>query len=152
MILANEVTIQAPIYETFSVASDLERWPNFLSHYRYNKFLSKMPWGGIVKMACNRSGINTSWVSVYRIIPEEQQMHFEHVRSFMNATRGMKVVWQFTEVAGGGVHIRITHDHVLNWPVIGGVVNHLLVGRFFVHNIANKTLAGLKRHMESPAG
>lgn len=147
MIKSNEIVINAPLYDTFSVASDLEHWPDWLSHYRYNTFLSKTPDGGIVKMKAVRDGIPTAWVSIYRIDAENRQMHFEHVKSFMNATKGMKVVWFFTETPEG-VHIKIEHDHDLKWPLIGGLVNNWIVGWFFIHNIANKTLNGLKRKME----
>jgi hypothetical protein len=150
MTKTNEITIQAPLYDTFSVASDLVRWPEWLAHYRYNKFLSKMPWGGIVKMAAVRDGLPTSWVSIFRIVAEDRQIQFEHLRSFLNATRGMKVIWQFDETPSG-VHVRIIHEHRLRWPIIGGLVNDWVVGWFFIHNIANKTLAGLKKKMEGPA-
>jgi len=67
MRTSNVITIRAPLYLIFSIASDLARWPDFLPHYRYNRFLSPMPWGGIVKMAAVRTGIPTSWISIYRI-------------------------------------------------------------------------------------
>jgi hypothetical protein len=64
MKTTNTITIRAPLAKIFATASDLPRWPDFLSHYRYNRFLSPMPWGGIVKMAAVRSGIPTAWVFI----------------------------------------------------------------------------------------
>ena len=147
MTKSNEIVVRAPLYDIFSVASDLERWPEWLAHYRYNRFLSKTPDGGIVKMKAVRDGLPTSWVSIYRIDAENRQMHFEHIRSFMNATRGMKVTWFFTETPEG-INVRIDHIHELRWPLIGGLVNRWIVNGFFIDNIASKTLAGLKRKME----
>jgi hypothetical protein len=148
MRTSNAITIRAPLEPIFAAASDLARWPDFLSHYRYNRFLSPMPWGGIVKMSAVRSFIPTTWISVYRIDTERCQLHFEHLRSTFNATRGMIVVWHFTETPEG-VRVEITHDLDLRWPLIGGFVGKYIVGLFFIHHIASRTLAGLKRKVES---
>lgn len=148
MRTSNVILINGPLDRIFGYASDLKRWPDFLSHYRYNRFLSPMPWGGIVKMSAVRTFIPTTWISVYRIDTERCQLHFEHLRSTLNATRGMIVVWHFTETPQG-VRVEITHELNLRWPVIGGFVGKYIVGLFFIHHIATKTLAGLKRKVES---
>ena len=148
MRTSNTITINAPIEVIFGVASDLARWPDFLSHYRYNRFLSPMPWGGIVKMSAVRTGIPTTWISEYRIDTDKAQLYFRHLRSALNATRGMIVVWNFTPTPEG-IRVEITHDLDLRWPLIGGFVGKYIVGLFFIHHIATKTLAGLKRKVES---
>ena len=148
MKMTNAITIQAPLYIIYATASDLVHWPDYLAHYRYNKFLSKMPWGGIVKMSAVRSGIPITWISEYRIDTEKCQLYFRHLKAAMNATRGMVVVWTFTQTPEG-VRVEITHDLDLHWPVIGGFVSKYIVGLFFIHHIASLTLAGLKRKVES---
>jgi hypothetical protein len=147
MKTTNTITIRAPLPAIFATASDLARWPDFLPHYRYNRFLSPMPWGGIVKMSAVRSGIPTTWVSIYRVDTEHCQLHFEHLRATLNATRGMIVIWNFTETSEGVV-VEISHELDLRWPLIGGLVSKYIVGRFFIHYIATLTLAGLKRKVE----
>ncbi len=147
MYTSNVIVIQAPLERIFRVASDLPRWPDFLPHYRYNRFLSTMPSGGIVKMSAVRTGIPTTWISEYRIDAEKPEMYFKHLRSACNATRGMVVVWHFTPVPEG-IRVEITHDLELHWPLIGGFVSKYIVGRFFIHHIASLTLAGLKRKVE----
>jgi hypothetical protein len=147
MRTANEIIIRAPLERIFVTAADLARWPDFLSHYRYNRFLSPMPWGGIVKMSAVRSIIPTTWISEYRIEPEKPRLYFKHLRSAFNATRGMEVEWHFTRVPEG-VKVEIVHDLELHWPLIGGFVSKYIVGLFFIHHIATRTLAGLKRKVE----
>ncbi len=97
-----------------------------------------MPWGGIVKMSAVRSFIPTTWISIYRIDTERRQLHFEHLRSTLNATRGMIVVWHFSETPEG-IQVEITHDLDLHWPLIGGFVGKYIVGLFFIHHIASLT-------------
>jgi hypothetical protein len=148
MRTSNVITIKAPLHVIYSTASNLERWPDFLPHYRYNRFLSKMPWGGIVQMSAVRTIIPTTWISEYRIDTDKCQLYFKHLKAFLNATRGMIVIWYFTETPEG-VRVEITHDLELRWPLIGGFVGKYIVGLFFIHHIATRTLAGLKRKVES---
>jgi hypothetical protein len=148
MRTSNVITIKADLPLIYTVAADLEHWPDFLSHYRYNRFLSKMPGGGIVKMSAVRTFIPTTWISEYRIDTEKCQLYFRHLKSALNATRGMIVVWHFTDTPEG-VRVEITHDLELHWPLIGGFVGKYIVGLFFIHHIATRTLAGLKRKVES---
>ena len=147
----NEIIIQAPLNKIFTAASDLARWPEFLPHYRYNRFLSHKPSGGIVKMSCVRSGIPTTWVSEYRIDIARRQLHFHHLKSALNATAGMDVIWDFAELGKGAVRVRITHDLHRSLPLVGLAASDWLIGKFFIHYIATKTLAGLKRKVESSA-
>ena len=148
MRTSNVITIKAPLHVIYTTASNLERWPDFLPHYRYNRFLSKMPWGGIVQMSAVRTIIPTTWISEYRIDTDKCQLYFKHLKAFLNATRGMIVVWTFQETPEG-VRVEITHDLELRWPLIGGFVGKYIVGLFFIHHIATRTLAGLKRKVES---
>lgn len=148
MRTSNVIVIRAPLHIIYATASDLVHWPDFLPHYRYNKFLSKMPWGGIVKMSAVRTFIPTTWISEYRIDTEKCQLYFRHLKAALNATKGMVVIWTFTPTPEG-VRVEITHDLELHWPLIGGFVGKYIVGLFFIHHIATRTLAGLKRRVES---
>jgi ribosome-associated toxin RatA of RatAB toxin-antitoxin module len=141
----NSILIRAPLFQIFSTASDLVHWPDFLSHYRENKFLSPMPWGGIVKMRARRTGLPIEWISVYQIDTDSQQLQFEHLKPL---TRGMKVIWSFEETAEG-VWVHIDHDFVLDWPLVGGFIAQVVVGWFIVDHIATRTLRGLKKKMEA---
>ena len=148
MHTSNVIVIQAPLERIFTTAADLPRWPDFLSHYRYNKYLSKMPWGGIVKMSAVRTIIPTTWISEYRIDAQKPELYFKHLKSAFNATKGMIVIWHFTPTPEG-IRVEISHDLELRWPLIGGFVSKYIVGLFFIHHIATLTLAGLKRKVES---
>ena len=148
MRTSNIIVINAPLERIFDVAADLPRWPDFLSHYRYNRYLSETPGGAIVKMSAVRTIIPTTWISEYRVEREVPQLYFKHLKSAFNATRGMIVIWHFTQTPEG-VRVEITHDLELHWPLIGGFVAKYIVGLFFIHHIASLTLAGLKRKVES---
>jgi ribosome-associated toxin RatA of RatAB toxin-antitoxin module len=138
------ILIQAPLADVFSAASDLKGWPDYLPHYKENLFLSQMPWGGIVKMHCKRTGLNLKWISVFIIDTENCQLRFEHLSKW---TRGMQVVWNFQQ-QGNAVLVSIQHDHQSTIPVVGGLISDWIVGKFSIDYIAPRTLAGLKKRLE----
>src|SRR5260221_24054 len=41
MHTANSIVMNAPKPRIFEVAADLEKWPNFLPHYRYIQYLDR---------------------------------------------------------------------------------------------------------------
>ena len=100
-------------------------------------------------MSCVSSRINVRWISEFRIDTANRQLHFLHRQSTLNATRGMKVIWDFQELPGGFVHVTINHRHEPKWTSIGPALTSWVAGRFFIRDIAGKTLAGLKRKVEA---
>jgi hypothetical protein len=88
----------------------------------------------------------TWWVSDMRIDHAAAAVHYRHVRGI---TRGMDVVWRI-EPAGNGTEVAIVHDWVgPRLPLIGPAAASWLIGPVFIRGIASRTLAGIKRHVES---
>src|SRR2546428_9627073 len=46
MRTVDQVTIRAPLERVLQLASDVERWPAILSHYRWVRFLERRNGGG----------------------------------------------------------------------------------------------------------
>ena len=66
----------------------------------------------------------------------------------MNATQGLDIVWNFEELAENSVRVRLTYEFTPRVVIGGRLLAALVLGELFVHNLAEKTLAGLKRKME----
>jgi hypothetical protein len=143
-----ELTIDAPLHNIFLAAADITRWPEFLPHYRYNRFLVHTPTGGVVKTACTRGGFGTNWVAEFHIDTQQHQLHFHHIKSTLNATVGMKVVWEFSETPAGSVLVTIAHHLPEGLPLFSTATGWLL-NKGLIHDIAMKTLAGLKHKVET---
>jgi uncharacterized membrane protein len=144
MFTENNITINAPIDRVFEVASDVLRWPDILPHYRWVKLISEDGRRRVVEMAAHRDGIPVKWTSIQEPIPEERRIIFRHIKG---PTTGMYVEWTMRE-EGGVVHVRITHEFSPPWPIVGRFIARHVVGGFFVHNIAGKTLATIKGIVE----
>jgi hypothetical protein len=64
-------------------------------------------------------------------------------------TRGMDVVWQLVP-SGEGTEVTIVHDWTgPRWPLIGAAAAAWVIGPVFIHGIASRTLAGIRRAVEA---
>jgi hypothetical protein len=145
--------MRAPVTDVFRAASDVERWPEILSHYRWVRMLERSADGGVVEMAAWRPfGIvryPTWWVSEMRIDAAALAVRYRHVRGI---TTGMDVVWQLEPDRAETV-VTIVHEWAgPRWPIIGGLAASLVIGPVFIHGIASRTLAGIGRHVERRRG
>ncbi len=146
----DQTHMRAPMDRAFAAAADVERWPELLSHYRWVRLLERRPEGGVVEMAAWRPfgpiGYPTWWVSEMRVDRDTPAVHYRHIRG---VTTGMDVVWRFVP-NNGGTDVSIVHEWAgPAWPLISRPAAELVIGPVFIHGIASRTLAGIKRHVEA---
>ncbi len=142
----NSLLMHAPKMAIFETAANLELWPKILPHYRYIRFLERGADRNVVIMAAQRSGIPISWTSEQIIDRSRLEIHFHHLKAW---TKGMRVVWTFSDT-DDGVLVTISHDLLFRIPVLAPIVEPM-IGDFFIHNIANKTLRCMKAYVEARA-
>ncbi|PYI45480.1 MAG: hypothetical protein DMF10_11250 [Verrucomicrobia bacterium] len=142
----NSILMHTPKATIFETAADLELWPKILPHYRYVRFLERAPDRNIVVMAARRSGIPISWTSEQIIDRDKFEIRFHHVKDW---TKGMRVVWTFSDLPEG-VLVTISHDLRFRIPALSPIVDPI-IGDFFIHNIASKTLRCMKAYVEARA-
>ena len=144
-----QIHIRAPLANVYTVASDVSRWPAILPHYRWVRFLERRGEGGVVEMAARRPfgplAYPAWWVSEMAVDRPRGEIRYRHLRGI---TTGMDVVWRLAP-SGDGVDVTIVHEWTgPGWSLIGRLAAELVIGPVFVHGIASRTLAGLKRHLE----
>jgi ribosome-associated toxin RatA of RatAB toxin-antitoxin module len=139
----NSIIMCAPRMTIFETAANLELWPRILPHYRYIRYLLRSPARNVVVMAATRSGIPISWTSEQIIDRDRCEVRFHHLKAF---TKGMRVVWTFQEVPAG-VLVEIKHDLAFRLKVFAPIADKI-IGDFFIHHIANKTLRCMKSYLE----
>jgi ribosome-associated toxin RatA of RatAB toxin-antitoxin module len=144
MHLANSIVMNAPKLRIFEVAADLEKWPTFLPHYRYIRYLERGANRNVVKMAARRGNIPVSWVSEEVIDPEKYEVRFRHLKAW---TKGMEVVWTFVEQPSG-VLVSIAHELHFRIPPLSPIAEPI-IGGFFISYVANQTLKHMKAYVES---
>lgn len=155
MHTVDEIVMHAPVEACFRAGADVERWPEWLPHYRWVRFQRKQGFGtGRVEMAARRDfgpvGYPVWWVSEMHVDPNRPAVHYRHVDGI---TTGMDVVWTF-ESQGDGTRVRIIHDWSGGpaWPLPGAARRQIadrIIGPVFIHHVASRTLAGIRRYVES---
>ncbi len=144
----NSIVINAPRARIFEAASDISQWPSILPHYRWIRYIEKSPNKNLIVMAARRGWIPIQWTSEQIIDPERGEVRFHHLKAF---TKGMDVVWTFTE-RSDGVEVKISHDLKPRIPLIGRFVAESIIGDFFIHYVASRTLYHMKLYLESNYG
>lgn len=142
----NSIIMRAPKTLVFETAANLELWPRILPHYRYIHYLERSPQRNLVVMAATRSGIPVTWTSIEEIDRDRMEVRFHHLKAF---TKGMEVVWTFRETPEG-VLVEIRHDLKFRVPALAPLMEPI-IGGFFIHHVANKTLHCMKVYVESRA-
>ncbi len=150
MRTVDRIRVRAPLARAFAAASAVERWPAILPHYRW----VRREEGNLVEMAAWRPfgalRYPTWWVSEMTVDRAAGEIRHRHVRGI---TRGMEVVWRFVEVGGaseGSVDVEIVHTWGgPRWPFVGRLLADFVIGPVFIHGIATRTLAGIKRAVET---
>jgi ribosome-associated toxin RatA of RatAB toxin-antitoxin module len=146
--------IDAPPERVFGHASDVERWPDILPHYRWVRFLEPRDDGTVVvEMAAYRpfGPLNwpTWWKSEMWVTPDRREVRYRHVAG---VTRGMDVLWTVAPESAGS-RATIVHEWTgPQWPLIGGMAANWVIGPVFVSGIASRTLAGIGRAAEAGNG
>jgi|SRR5665213_485951 len=141
----NRITIDAPWKRVFDAAARIEAWPELLAHYRW---VTVGPWAGSerdVSMSASRSGFPCWWSARQRLEYSGKRIHYLHTRSTF--TQGMDVWWHLGPQGPKRTEVLLTHT----MPSEGAMASFLrqaVVGSLFVHAVAEKTLIGLKRHVE----
>ncbi len=145
--MINEIAIAAPFATIFPLAAATERWPEILPHYRYVRTIGRNGATRTIEMGASRDGIPIAWTAEQTDDAERRSIRFHHVRGW---TRGMDVEWRFVETERG-THVTIEHRLQFAFPFASDLIGEHVVGNFFVHNIANKTLARIKALAEAAA-
>jgi hypothetical protein len=159
MTTVDERLVAAPLATIFTLAADVEGWPDHLAHYRFVRFVERRDdGGGTVEMSANRPfgplDWPTWWTSLMSVTgpgaldARDASIRFRHIAG---VTTGMDVEWSF-HPADRGTLVRIVH--VWNGPpvpLLGLAAARGVIGPVFVHGIASRTLAGLARVAERSA-
>jgi ribosome-associated toxin RatA of RatAB toxin-antitoxin module len=144
MTTSNELFIAASPQRIFELAAATERWPKILPHYRSVKVLQQNGVERVVEMSAWRDVFPVHWVAQQWNDERRPQIRFRHIYGW---TKGMDVEWQFEPVAGG-TRVRIVHALDFQFPIARKFLAKHVIGDFFVHNIAGKTLRRIKQLAE----
>lgn len=141
------IVIRAPRETIFHTVSQLLRWPEFLSHYKFVKEIepSKAAPHGLLRLHMAAAGglFPVAWRSTFVADADAMELHFEHTAAF---TKGMKVVWTLTPT-NEGTRVDIVHQLRFRFRPLAWLVEPILE-KGFIDPVASRTLATFKRLLE----
>jgi ribosome-associated toxin RatA of RatAB toxin-antitoxin module len=141
------IAIRAPYERIFSLAAEVERWPERLPHYRYVRAVPDTAGERRFSMGARNGPIPVRWEAIQRPRRDERRIEFVHTGG---VTRGMRVAWRFEE-RPDGVAVSIHHELELGWRLIGRVAADWVIGPLFVKPIARRTLRRIRALTEVDA-
>src|SRR3989441_2643997 len=145
MRTVDQTVIRAPMERAFQVASDVERWPEILSHYRWVRFLDRHQRGGTVEMAAWRPfgpfRYPTWWVSEMTLDRAAREIRYRHVRG---TTTGMDVVWRLVGESDGVAGNIVDEGTGPAGPPARPGGGRVGVGPGVIPWVAARTLAGIQ--------
>ncbi len=150
MLTIDELSMAAPIDRVFEAAASVERWPEWLPHYRWVRRLPEEDGVTVVEMAAWRPfgffKYPTWWASKMWVEETHRRVRYHHVAGI---TRGMDVEWRLSQ-EGDKTTVQIEHRwDGPAWPVISWPAANLVIGPVFIHGIASRTLSGIRRVVEA---
>ena len=148
----DEIVMRGSPQRAFRFGADVERWPEWLPHYRWVRFQRRDGFGtGLVEMAARRAFGPLSWpvwwVSEMTVDESVPVVRYRHVAGI---TTGMDVEWSFHDQGDDTTLVRIVHDwpEGPHWPLPGILrrwIGSIVIGPVFIHHVASRTLAGIAR-------
>jgi ribosome-associated toxin RatA of RatAB toxin-antitoxin module len=136
----DRILVRSDAETVFHLAAETTRWPSILPHYRWVKGLGMLDGRQKLEMAARRGWIPVKWTALQTVDTVGQRVYFTHIGG---PTKGMEVEWSF-EAEGDSVLVTIVHEMSLSTPVVRSALGRWIIGRFFVHNIAQRTLRRIK--------
>ncbi len=101
-----------------------------------------------VEMAARHGIVPLHWIAEQTNDARRPHIRFRHIAG---PTRGMDVEWIFTPLDAAHTRVRIVHRLAFIFPVAAGFLGKYIVSDIFIHGVATKTLAHVKRLAESGA-
>ena len=154
MRTVDQRVMRAPVPRVFEAARNVERWPEWLPHYRWVRLIpGAVGNAAMVEMAAWRPfgpfNWPTWWTSEMWVDSSRPAVRYRHIRGI---TRGMDVEWSFSSEDRGTL-VTIVHEWAgPAWPLVGRPAASWVIGPVFVHGIASRTLAGIARVVERADG
>jgi hypothetical protein len=117
-----------------------------LPHYRSVRVLARHGSTRTVEMAARHGIVPLRWTAEQTDDAIRPHIAFRHVKG---PTRGMDVEWIFTPLDATHTRVQIIHRLAFVFPFAADFFGKYVVSDIFIHGVANKTLAHMKRLAEN---
>jgi len=135
----NEIIIDAPLSVVFNIASDVEKYPEFIPTYKKVKIIEQDGERMIVQREGMAWGKLVNWSSEVWISPNISIKAIQ----LEGLLQGMRIEWQFEEIDDRTRILLVHNFEYKRIPFIGNLIARFIIARI-VSRMAEETLKGIK--------
>ncbi|MEW6606211.1 MAG: SRPBCC family protein [bacterium] len=140
----NTIIINKDIDKVFEIATDFERYPEFIPTYKKVKIIEKNADNIIIERSGMAGGKEITWRSLVKL-EKNKSITAEQLAG---PIPGMKIEWLFEEV-GNTTKITLIHNfEYKKIPLIGPIIGKFIVAKI-VYKMADDTLKAIKNRVEA---
>lgn len=147
MEMLNSVIIAASPEVIMDAAFSVERWSEWLPHYRLVRIIHERREHRTVRMEARRGLIPLKWTAEQWRDDRYLRVHFRHIGG---PARGMEVAWELTPLNNGSTLVQIRHELSYPVPLVGALIARHIAGKLFISPTASRTLKSFQA-MLAPA-
>ncbi len=144
MIIKEEVEIEAPSLIVYQVASDTEKFPEFIPDVKNIKILKKEDNKQITFWEANIDGINFKWEEEEVFYPDQLRLEYKLVKGDVDKFEGY---WQVNSINDKKSKLILYLDFDINIPSLASLI--LPTIRFKVKKNIQLMLKSIKTRVES---
>jgi ribosome-associated toxin RatA of RatAB toxin-antitoxin module len=149
MMTEQSIVVDAAPDDVYALAQDVANWPRILPHYNYVHVLRETQDARVAVMSARRSWMPVRWTAEQHLLPAIPRIEFIHIGGW---AKGMRVAWIFDPLPQG-TRVIISHDlAALQLPLVRTRLGRQIISEQFIAPIASRTLASVKKAMESHRG
>lgn len=149
MMTEQSIVVDAAPDEVYALAQDVANWPSILPHYNYVRVLQETHDSRVAVMSARRNWMPVRWTAEQHLLPTIPRIEFTHISGW---AKGMRVAWIFDPLPHG-TRVIITHDlAALQLPLVRTRLGQQIISEQFIAPIASRTLASVKKAVESRRG
>ena len=143
--LKHVTDIHRPLKAVYSLAAQVDRYPEFLPQYLSSRILERQAGRVLLERQAVVRGQLHTWQSWVRF-EEMSGIDFEHAAGPL---KGMKVRWQFEALSPDTTRLTITHDIRVHRPFLFGWLKEKILFAPSVSEMADRVIDGFKRACEN---
>lgn len=149
MMTEQSIVVNAAPDEVYALAQDVANWPRILPHYNYVRVVRETQDARVAVMSARRSWMPVRWTAEQHLLPAIPRIEFIHIGGW---AKGMRVAWIFDPLPQG-TRVIISHDlAALRLPLVRTRLGRQIISEQFIAPIASRTLASVKKAVESRRG
>jgi ribosome-associated toxin RatA of RatAB toxin-antitoxin module len=144
MLERHEILVRAPRWRVYDILAWVDRWPAFMSALASVRTLARDRDALRVEMVESAAGVRDATRCHVTFRPGRGM----RVRHGGGRLRTMEVAWRLRP-CGDATRVVVHHRFALGWPLVGPLLDRLVIGPAILRPVVERSLANFKTLVET---